>query len=306
MLPWIVFFSVAILLLAFDIFILNKNEHEIKVKESLWLSLFYISVALLFGLFIGYLLGSIKMTQYYTGYLVEQSLSLDNLFVFSLIFKYFIVPKRLQHRVLFWGIISVFILRGIMIFGGSAIVSHFDWVLYIFALFLIIMGIKMLFIKESQELNLEKNFLLKFLKKHWRITPEFHGKQFLIKSPHPKKPTKKVLWLTPLLVVLLLIEFADIVFAIDSIPAIFVITTDPYIVYTSNIFAIFGLRALYFALDAILDKFKYLHQSLAIILIFIGSKAFIPHFSSLLSLGITIFILLSGIGLSLRRTPTKR
>jgi len=308
---WIIFFAIVVILLILDLGVLNRKPHEISIKNSLYSSLFYVSIAILFGLWIWHSLDIDKMNLYYTGYLVEQSLSLDNLFVMALIFKYFDIPRKFQHRVLFWGIIGVLVLRGIMIGLGSALVSEFAWTLYIFGIFLLLMGLKMLFIRENKK-NIQDNILLKFLRKHFRITPELHDNHFWIKAPHPKHPEKKITWITPLFVALILIESADLIFAVDSIPAIFAITTDPYIVYTSNIFAILGLRSIYFALDAIMARFVYLQQALAIILIFIGSKIFITHllnlkeFPPILSLGITIGLLAGGIGFSLWKTRQKR
>jgi len=304
---WLIFFSIVIILLVFDLSILNRHAHVISIKNSLYSSLFYVSIAILFGLWVWYSLGIEKMSLYYTGYLVEQSLSLDNLFVMALVFKYFNIPRKFQHRVLFWGIIGVLVLRGIMIGLGSLLVSKFAWTLYIFGIFLVLMGLKMLFIKENKK-EIQHNPLLHFMRKHFRISHEIQGQQFRIKAPHPKHPDKKVTWITPLFVALILIESADIIFAVDSIPAIFAITTDPYIVYTSNIFAILGLRSIYFALDAVMARFVYLQQALAIILIFIGSKIFIIHllglkeFPPFLSLGITIGLLAGGIGFSLWKT----
>lgn len=304
---WIIFFAIVVILLILDLGVLNRHAHVISIKSSLYSSLFYVSIAILFGLWVWHSLGIEKMSLYYTGYLVEQSLSLDNLFVMALIFKYFDIPRKFQHRVLFWGIIGVLVLRGIMIGLGAVLVSKFAWTLYIFGIFLFLMGLKMLFIQENKK-EIQHNPILKFLRKHFRISHELHGQQFWIKAPHPKHPEKKATWITPLFVALILIESADVIFAVDSIPAIFAITTDPYIVYTSNIFAILGLRSIYFALDAVMARFVYLQQALAIILIFIGSKIFITHilglkeFPPFLSLGITIGLLAGGIGFSLWKT----
>jgi len=289
--PWAVFIGVASVLLIFDLWLLTHRKEVFGVKESLYLSAFYIGASLLFGLYVGYAQGSVSMTNYYTGYLVEQSLSLDNLFVFSLIFNYFAVPKAYQRRVLFWGIVGVFILRGVMILAGSTLVSSFSWMLYVFGIFLVFMGIKILIVKQKEEMDLENNLVLKGIKKFFTVTRDFHGDRFIYQGKF-----------TPLFVVLIMIDIADIIFAVDSIPAIFAITTDTYVVYTSNMFAILGLRALYFALDAILGRFVYLQQALGCILIFIGFKVFIHGVTPLVSLGVTFGILLLGILLSLWKT----
>jgi tellurite resistance protein TerC len=308
LMQWSIFLGIILAILFLDLNVLNRKDEEITIKRSLLLSGFYICLALLFGLWVYYTSGFQKVSEYYTGYLVEESLSLDNLFVISLIFGYFHIPRKYQHRVLFWGIMGVIILRAIMIGLGAALVSTFEWTLYIFGILLLVMGVKMLFMKEKSSTAIPQNFILKFLRRHFRISQELHGHDFLTKAPDPKNPVKKVTFMTPLLVVLILIETADIIFAVDSIPAIFLITTDPYIVYTSNIFAILGLRSLYFALDAVLNKFIYLQQALALVLIFIGSKVFIAHllgwekFPPVLSLGITAGLLTGGIVLSLWRT----
>lgn len=301
---WVIFFAIVLILLIIDLGVLNRHAHVISIKNSLYSSLFYITIAMIFGLWVWYSLGIEKIQLYYTGYLVEQSLSLDNLFVIALIFEYFDIPHQFQHRVLFWGIIGVLVLRGIMIGLGNVLVSEFSWTLYIFGIFLLLMGLRMLFTKENKK-DIKDNFLLKFLHKHFRVSPELHDQQFWIKIPNPKCFEKKITWITPLFIALVLIESVDIIFAVDSIPAIFAITTDPYIIYTSNIFAILGLRSIYFALDAVIVRFIYLQQALAIILIFIGSKIFITHllglkgFPPLVSLGITIGLLVSGIVASL-------
>jgi tellurite resistance protein TerC len=231
---------------------------------------------------------------------------MDNVFLISLIFTYFAVPPIYQHSVLFWGILGVIILRAIMIGLGATLVAEFSWTLYIFAVFLIITGIKMLYIGDKLP-DIENNPILKFLRRRFKITPELHGQKFFVKKIDDK--TGKVTqWVTPLFICLLLIEVVDLIFAVDSVPAIFAITTDPYIVYTSNIFAILGLRALYFALSAIIHRFKYLKVSLALILIFIGSKIFVADiigmekFPASISLGVTLTLLIGGVIFSLYKT----
>lgn len=299
---WIVFFIIVLTLLLLDLGLFNKTDREITVKESLKMSVFYISIGVLYGVFVWYKFGADKGFDYLNGFIVEKTLALDNIFVIAMIFSYFKTPRIYQHRVLFWGILGVIILRGIMIGLGAALVARFEWILYIFAAFLIYTGIKMFFAKDEDS-DLSDNAILKFLKRHLRITDKMHGHDFFIRM----KDTGK-LYCTPLFVALCMVELADVVFAVDSIPAIFTITTDPYVVYTSNIFAILGLRALYFALAAMLTRFHYLKYTLSMVLVFIGGKIFISevlgwyHFSSLTSLSVTLILLTSGVVYSLWKT----
>ena len=298
---WLVFFTIVIVLLALDLGILHRKEREIGVRESLWLSAGYIGIACAFGTWVWWQLGGEAGMNFFTGFAVEKSLSLDNVFVISLIFTYFAIPRLYQHRVLFWGILGVIVLRAIMIGLGAALVSEFHWVLYIFGAFLVFTGIKMLFVSGDGH-DIGENPMLRFLRRHMRVTPELHGKNFLVRLPDPK--TGKIrLWATPLFLTLMLVEFADLIFAVDSVPAIFAITTDPFIVYTSNIFAILGLRALYFALAAMVDRFQYLKYALSLVLIFIGGKIFWAQFFGKvpagLSLGVTFGLLALGVVVSL-------
>ncbi len=303
---WFSFIAIVIALLIFDLGVLNKTDHEIGVAESLKLSALYISLGVAFGGFVWYQLGEIAAAEYLTAFVVEKTLALDNVFVIALIFTYFAVPRMYQHRVLFWGILGVIVLRGIMIGLGATLVAQYSWILYIFAAFLILTGIKML-VMEDKEMDLDNNFILRFMKKRFRVTDKLHGNNFFVQQPDPKTG-KVVRFMTPLFLALVLVEFADLVFAVDSVPAVFAITTDPYIVYTSNIFAILGLRALYFALAAVLHRFHYLKYALAILLIFIGSKVFFADlmgwekFPANWSLAITFAILAAGIFYSLWRS----
>lgn len=307
---WTVFIGAVIGLLALDLGVFHRETREISVRESLWMSSFYIAIALLFGGWVWTKLGAQAGGEFITGFLVEKTLALDNIFVISLIFSYFHIPAIYQHRVLFWGILGVIVLRGIMIALGAALVAEFSWVLYIFALFLIFTGIKMLIMGEHLP-NIENNPVLRFLRRNFLITPELHGDKFFVQKPDPKS-AKIVTWITPLFVALVLIEIVDLIFAVDSIPAIFAITTDPYIVYTSNIFAILGLRALYFALAAVIGRFKYLKQALALVLVFIGSKIFLADifglekFPASISLTITVGLIAGGVLYSLWRTRESR
>lgn len=299
---WLLFFAIVLALLLLDLGLFNKQDKEISVKSSLKMSVFYISMGLLYGVFVWFEFGADKGFDYLTGFIVEKSLALDNIFVIAMIFSYFKTPRIYQHRVLFWGILGVIVLRGIMIGLGAALVAEFEWILYIFAGFLIYTGIKMFF-SDEDESDLSDNATLKFLKNHLRITDKLDGHNFFIRLQETGK-----LYCTPLFVALCMVELADIVFAVDSIPAVFTITTDPYVVYTSNIFAILGLRALYFALAAMLSRFHYLKYTLSLVLVFIGGKIFVSdvfgwyHFSSLASLSITLLLLTSGVLFSLWKT----
>ncbi len=300
---WLVFFGIVVTLLVLDLGVLHKDNHVISVKESLWMSAGYIAIAMLFGGWIWWEMGPEPGMNYITGFFVEKTLALDNIFVISLIFSYFAIPRLYQHRVLFWGILGVIVLRGLMIGLGTTLVAEFSWILYFFGAFLIFTGIKMLF--ASDEHDVGDNRMIKFLRSHLRMTHELHGQKFFVRQPDPV--TGKTLnYATPLFLALIMVEFVDIIFAVDSIPAIFAITTDPYIVYTSNIFAILGLRALYFALSAMMHRFVYLKYALSAVLIFIGGKIFWTHLvgkmDPLLSLGITLAILGSGIVFSLLKT----
>lgn len=307
---WLIFLTAVIALLAFDLGILHRKQREISIKESLVMSVFYIAAALAFGGWIWHELGAESGKEYVTGFIVEKTLAMDNVFIISLIFAYFAIPAQYQHRVLFWGILGVIILRGIMIGLGATLVASFSWVLYLFAAFLILTGIKMLLIGDKLP-DIESNPLLKFLRRNFRITNQLHGSRFLVQQEESGSGKMRT-YMTPLLVALILIEFVDLIFAVDSVPAIFAITQDPYIVYTSNIFAILGLRALYFALAEIVNRFKYLKPALAWVLIFIGSKTFVADlmgvekFPAGWSLGITFAILMAGILVSLiKREPEK-
>jgi len=303
---WIAFITIVITLLAFDLGVLHKHDREIGVRESLLLSGGYIGVALLFGAWVWWYLGAQSGMDYYTGFMIEKSLSMDNVFVIALIFTYFAIPRQYQHRVLFWGILGVIVMRAIMIGLGATLVSQFSWVLYLFGAFLVITGIKMWFIAD-QVPDIANNPLLKFLKRHLRVTDGLRGNAFWVREPDPVSG-KPVRFATPLLLALLLVEFVDLVFAVDSVPAIFAITTDPFIVYTSNIFAILGLRALYFALAAMIHRFKYLKYALALVLVFIGSKIFlvgiIGKIPAVVSLSVTLGLIAGGVLVSLWKTRT--
>ena len=305
---WAVFGIIVIALTAFDLGVLHPEDRELGIAESLKLSLFYIAVAIVFGGWVWLERGSEAGVLYFTGYFLEKALSIDNVFVISLIFTYFAIPRKYQYRALLWGIIAVIVLRGIMIGGGAALVAEAHWVLYLFAAFLIFTGIKMLMGGGDAEPDIGNNRAVQWLSRKMRVTPELHGHKFLVRVAD-SKTGKMVLRATPLLLALIVINVADIIFAVDSVPAIFAITTDTFIVYTSNIMAILGLRALYFALSAMIHRFEYLEYALAAVLIFIGAKIFAvdflldgAKFPPAISLGVTAALIAGGILYSLYKT----
>jgi tellurite resistance protein TerC len=297
---WLVFIAIVLSLLALDLGVLHKETKEIGIKESLMMSGFYIAIGLAFGGWIYYQSGQQSAMEYVTGFVVEKSLAMDNIFIIAMIFSYFAIPRQYQHRVLLWGILGVIVLRGIMIAAGAAIVENFHWVLYFFAAFLVFTGLKMLFSSDHDENDIGNNKILKFLRRHLPVTENLHQEKFLVKQVDPVTGKIKT-FVTPLFLALIMVEIADLIFAVDSIPAIFAITTDPFIVYTSNIFAILGLRALYFALAALIHRFVYLKYALAAVLVFIGSKVFVADLFDIakippaVSLGVTVAILAAGI-----------
>ena len=301
---WLVFVTVVVALLAFDLGVLHKDDREIGVRESLLLSAGYIGVALLFGAWVWWYLGAPSGMDYYTGFMIEKSLSMDNVFVIALIFSFFAIPRQYQHRVLFWGILGVIVLRAIMIGLGATLVNQFSWVLYLFGAFLIFTGIKMWIIADHMP-DIANNPVLKFLKRHLRVTDGLRGNAFWVRETDPRTGRLER-FATPLFLALVLVEFVDLIFAVDSVPAIFAITTDPFIVYTSNIFAILGLRALYFALAAMIHRFKYLKYALALVLVFIGSKIFLVGITgkipAVISLSVTFGLIAGGVLVSLWKT----
>jgi tellurite resistance protein TerC len=303
---WLGFLALVLVLLVLDLGVLHRKQHEIGVVESLLTSGAYILLGLTFGAWVWWYMGPAAGMNYVTGFIIEKSLAMDNVFVIAMIFTYFGVPRLYQHRVLFWGILGVIVLRAIMIGLGASLVEQFSWVLYVFAAFLIATGIKM-WLFADKAYDVASNPVLRFVRRRFRVTEALHGDRFWVRMPDPR--TGKAAWfMTPLMLALLMVEVVDLVFAVDSVPAIFAITTDPFIVYTSNIFAILGLRALYFALAAMVHRFHYLKYALAVLLVFIGSKIFIAGALGLakvpppVSLGITFAILAAGILYSLWRT----
>jgi tellurite resistance protein TerC len=263
---WIGVFNIfVIVMLLIDLLIFNREAHEITIKEALLWSGVWIALAMLFNIGVFYYLGKVRAFEFLTGYIIEKSLSIDNLFVFLLIFSYFKVPPKYQHKVLFWGIIGALIMRAILIFFGIILINTFHWIIFLFGAFLVYTGIKMGFQKEEKEIRPEKNLVVRIFKSFISVTPRFEEGNFFTKEEKKRKATL-------LFVVLIVVETTDLVFAVDSIPAILAITTDPFIVYTSNVFAILGLRALYFALAGIMELFYYLKYGLAFVLVFIGAK----------------------------------
>jgi len=310
-LPLIAFLVFVAAMLALDLGVLNRKSHVVSAREALKWTAFWVAMALLFsgGVYIGYenhwmdlgledpyaRTGRDAFIQFITGYVVEQSLSLDNIFVIATIFSYMRVPAQYQHRVLFWGIIGVVVLRGAMIATGAVLINAFEWTVYLFGALLIYSAIKMLALKEGG-IDLEANRTVKLLRRIVPISSEYDGERFLTRVDGR-------LMATPLLLVLCMVESADVVFAVDSIPAIFGITKDPLIVFTSNIFAILGLRSLYFALAAVIAKFRYLKVSLAFVLGFVGAKMILAHhypIDPMVSLGMIAVILLMGIVASIQ------
>lgn len=290
---WVGFNVFVLLMLALDLGVFHKTSHEVKIKEAIIWSAVWIGLALVFNLGIWKYMGEVKAIEFLTGYVVEKSLSVDNIFVFVLIFGAFQVPAAYQHRVLFWGIFGALIMRAIFIFAGISLITKFHWIIYVFGIFLIITGIKIARDKGTK-INIENNAILNLFRKFMPVTTEYFNSKFLVRINNK--------WhATPLLMVLILIETTDLIFAVDSIPAILSITNDAFIVYTSNVFAIMGLRSLYFALAGSLKYFTYLHYGLALILVFVGTKMIITDFHKIdpfVSLGIIATILAGSIAAS--------
>jgi tellurite resistance protein TerC len=304
---WLAFVGLVAALTAFDLGVLHKEDREMGIGESLKLSAFYIGIAMVFGAWIWVEKGADLGMRYYTGFFIEKALSIDNVFVISLIFSFFAIPRIYQYRALLWGILAVIVLRGLMIAGGAALVEQAYWVLYIFAAFLIATGIRMLWVTDHAP-DISNNPVVRWISTHMRVTKELHNEKFFVKV-EDKATGHMVRAATPLFLALVVINLADLVFAVDSVPAIFAITTDTFIVYTSNIMAILGLRALYFALSAMVHRFHYLKYALALVLVFIGAKIFISDFvlegskfPSVVSLGVTFALILGGVLWSLWKT----
>ena len=298
---WVGFNLFVLVALAFDLGVFHRNPHKITIREAFIASALWIGIAIAFGCGVWHWYGEQRGLEYFTGYVIEKALSVDNLFVFLVIFRAFHVDDRVQHRVLAWGILGALIMRGLLITVGAVLVARFHWILAAFGIFLVYTGLHMLWRREKA-VHYEKNPIFRFASKHLRLTKEYHGSRFFVRQ-------NGQLFGTPLVLVLLIIELTDVAFAVDSIPAIFGITRDPFIVYTSNVFAILGLRALYFLLVGLLDYFRYLGIGLALILIFIGAKLIAEpwlHISVSYSLGVVGILLLLTIVLSLWAGRKKR
>lgn len=302
---WIGFNAFVLIMLALDLGVFHRKAHVVSLRESLTWTSVWVVMAMLFNLGVARYMGGDKALEFFTGYVIEKSLSVDNVFVIALLFSYFAVPQLYQHKVLFWGILGALAMRAAMIALGAKLITEFAWVIYIFGAFLILTGIKMI-VKRDEEIHPEKNPVVRLFKRMMPVTTEYREARFFVRE-------NKVLMATPLFVVLLLVEFTDLIFAVDSIPAIFAVTKDPFIVYTSNVFAILGLRSLYFALAGVMDKFHYLKTGLGVVLSFVGVKMLLAHtpwkIDTLLSLGIIILILASSVAASLawpkRPTPQR-
>jgi tellurite resistance protein TerC len=297
---WLLFFGIITIMLFLDLGVFHKKSHKVSIKESLTWTGVWITLAMLFNAWVYKTMGHQKGLEFLTGYVIEKSLSIDNIFVISLIFSYFRVPAQYQHRVLFWGVLGALFFRIIFIFAGVALIQKFNWMIYIFGGFLIYTGLKMLK-DEEKHVEVEANPLIKFVKKFWKISPTFDGQNF-------RTVVNGVSHFTPLFLVLVMIETTDIIFAVDSIPAILAITPDPYIVFTSNVFAILGLRSLYFALNGIMEMFEYINYALSGILVFVGVKMIVAawyHIPTIISVSVIIGLLLISVVASIY-FPRKR
>jgi len=293
---WVVFNVFVLGILALDLLVLHRKAHAVSLREAAAWSCVWVSLALIFGLGVYFFRGAEKGLEFLTGYVIEWSLSVDNLFVFLVIFSYFAVPAVYQHRVLFWGILGALVLRATFIATGTALLANFHWMIYVFGGFLIFTGIKLLFAGEGK-IEPEKNPAVLLVRRFMKVTPDYEGQRFFIRR-HGK------LWATPLFLVLVVVETTDVIFAVDSIPAIFAITLDPFIVYTSNVFAILGLRALFFLLAGVMEMFHYLRVGLSFVLCFVGAKMLIVDFYKIpigVSLGVVGGILLLSILASMLR-----
>ena len=292
---WIGFNAFVLLMLALDLGVFHRKAHVVTFKESIAWTVAWVTLALVFNLGVAHYMGNEKGLEFFTGYVIEKSLSVDNVFVSALLFSYFAVPPILQHKVLFWGILGALAMRAVMIFLGAALIAKFAWIIYVFGAFLILTGIKMI-VKREEEIHPERNPLVRWFKKIMPVTDDYRGDRFFVRE-------NGVRMATPLFVVLLLVEFSDLIFAVDSIPAIFAVTKDPFIVYTSNVFAILGLRSLYFALAGVLDKFHYLKIGLGVVLGFVGVKMLLAHspwkIDTHVSLGVIVVVLAASVVASL-------
>ena len=295
---WVGFNILVLALLSLDLFVFHREAHEVSLKEAAGWSAFWVSLSLLFNLGIYHFMGAQVGLEFLTGYLIEKALSVDNIFVFVLIFSYFNVPPRYQHRVLFWGILGALVMRGAMIGAGAALIHQFHWIIYVFGAFLVFTGIRMA-MQTEHAIEPESNPVIRLIRRLIPVTNVYHGQKFFVKEEVGGRLRRVA---TPLFVVLVLVETTDLIFAVDSIPAIFAITTDPFIVYTSNVFAILGLRALYFLLAGVIHKFHYLKLGLSVVLVFVGAKMLLIDIYKVpigLSLGVIAAMLGTSVAASL-------
>lgn len=303
---WLMFFGIVMLILFLDLGVLEKRAEVISAKKSLCLFMTYASIAFLFGMWMRFHFGDEMASEFFMGYIVEMGLSVDNVFVISLVFSYLMIPAHLQHRVLFWGILGAVVLRGVVIVVGAEILDLYDPVLLIFAVFLIYSGLKML-LSDEPAINLSDSRMVRFFRRYLRVTNDMHDERFFVRLPSEKHPGKKIWYATPMFLALVLIEFGDAVFAVDSVPAVLAVSHEAFAVYSSNIFAVLGLRALYFLLSAALHRFSYLQPACAILLVTIGLKVFVGEFffkvADWVSLLITFLLLSGGILISWVKTP---
>jgi len=293
-LHWIAFNILVLIAIALDLGVFHRKAHKIGVREALVWSLVWIGLALTFGLYILHFYGKQPSLEFYTGYVIEKAMSVDNLFLFLVVFRVFAVKEEYQQRVLGYGILGALLMRGAMIAAGAALIARFNWIMYVFGAFIVYAGLHMLLMRKAES-HPEKNFFVRYLNKHLRLTKEYRGEKFFSRE-------NGQLFATPLFLVLLIVEVTDVTFAVDSIPAVFGITRDPFIVYTSNVFAILGLRALYFLLAGVLDKFEFLKAGLAVVLIFVGAKMIAEpwlHVSVGVSLAAILGILIAAVLFSL-------
>jgi tellurite resistance protein TerC len=292
---WVGFNAFVLVMLGLDLGVFHRKAHVVSLRESLSWTMVWVGLALVFNLGVWHYAGPQKGLEFLTGYLIEKSLSVDNVFVMALLFSYFAVPPAYQHKVLFWGVLGALVMRAIMIGVGAALITQFTWIIYVFGAFLILTGIKMV-LKREEEIHPERNPVVRLFKRMMPVTADFRADRFFVVEAGRRAAT-------PLFVVLLLVEFTDLIFAVDSIPAIFAVTTDPFIVYTSNIFAIMGLRSLYFALAGVMDIFHYLKVGLGVVLSFVGVKMLLAHtaykIDTLVSLGVIVVILAIAVVASL-------
>lgn len=295
---WIAFHVVVFSILAFDLGVLNRKSHEVTLKAALGWTAFWIVSSLAFGAFIWSQFSSIKGLEFFTGYVVEYALSVDNIFVFILVFSYFSVPKEHQHRVLFWGIMGAFVMRGIMIFAGVALIERFEWLIYIFGAFLVYTGLKLAFGKD-EEVDPGHNPAVNLLRRLMPVSKHYDGSKFITFIDGKKHAT-------PLLAVLLVVETTDLIFAVDSIPAILGISRDPFIVYTSNVCAILGLRSLYFVLAGVMDLFHYLKYGLAAVLSFVGVKMLLSHTAFKIPVSVSLGVIVTILAISVLASLLKR